>query len=297
MIRILTALTLFQVNLNPIHSFSHSRFWFIGRGHGLYLSAPVVPTLENVKYRIDDIVPESAIEAIKLRYISVSTQQMALECRDVISQQRMSFQDLARNISLCEYTRDRGGDAGWITTDAIEKSSDAVPQKSSSFPLPEILNAAYNLKKGETSIVSSPARSGAHDSSEWHFVQLMDVQSTLSPMLKKRKLDNYQSLAGESSTNLIYFMETMGCQMNSADSERMAGQLADLGYARTEDSGSANLVIFNTCSIRDHAEHKVYSHIGPHALRKKKGENVKIVVRGLSYDEQAIALSMSCRDQ
>ena len=52
------------------------------------------------------------------------------------------------------------------------------------------------------------------------------------------------------------------------------GQLADIGYRKSEDETSANIVILNTCSIRDHAEQKVYSYLGPHAVRKKRGENV-----------------------
>merc|ERR1719183_3323730 len=72
----------------------------------------------------------------------------------------------------------------------------------------------------------------------------------------------------------------MGCQMNSADSERIAGQLESMGMVRTENSLAANVVVYNTCSIRDHAEQKVYSYIGPQAERKRKGESVAIVVAG-----------------
>lgn len=50
--------------------------------------------------------------------------------------------------------------------------------------------------------------------------------------------------------------------MNLADSERMAGVLEDIGYMNTEDPGSADVIIYNTCSIRDKAEQKVYSALG-----------------------------------
>jgi tRNA-2-methylthio-N6-dimethylallyladenosine synthase len=62
----------------------------------------------------------------------------------------------------------------------------------------------------------------------------------------------------------------------------MAGQLESLGFARAEESeaGQASVVVVNTCSIRDHAEQKVYSYLGPYANRKKKGEPVAIVVAG-----------------
>ncbi|MCG3178780.1 MAG: tRNA-2-methylthio-N(6)-dimethylallyladenosine synthase [Phycisphaerae bacterium] len=58
------------------------------------------------------------------------------------------------------------------------------------------------------------------------------------------------------------FLETFGCQMNILDSELVLGQLARLGYRRTADRDGADLVLFNTCSVRDHAEQKVYSRLG-----------------------------------
>lgn len=50
--------------------------------------------------------------------------------------------------------------------------------------------------------------------------------------------------------------------MNLADSERMAGVLEDIGYANTDDPGKADVLVYNTCSIRDKAEQKVYSALG-----------------------------------
>ena len=70
--------------------------------------------------------------------------------------------------------------------------------------------------------------------------------------------------------------------MNTADSERMAGQLASLGFREAEpkDAPKVDVVVVNTCSIRDHAEQKVYSYLGPYINRKKRGENLAIVVAG-----------------
>ena len=59
-----------------------------------------------------------------------------------------------------------------------------------------------------------------------------------------------------------YHIHTMGCQMNLADSERMAGVLEAAGYACAEDATDADVLIYNTCSIRDKAEQKVYSALG-----------------------------------
>eukprot|EP00960_Hanusia_phi_P040930 754745-Hanusia_phi.AAC.2 len=60
----------------------------------------------------------------------------------------------------------------------------------------------------------------------------------------------------------------------------MAGQLEAMGMEKVEDPSRANVVIYNTCSIRDHAEQKVYSYIGPQADRKRNGENVALIVAG-----------------
>lgn len=59
-----------------------------------------------------------------------------------------------------------------------------------------------------------------------------------------------------------YHIHTFGCQMNLADSERMAGVLESKGYSCTENPGDADVLIYNTCSIRDKAEQKVYSALG-----------------------------------
>ena len=59
-----------------------------------------------------------------------------------------------------------------------------------------------------------------------------------------------------------YHIHTFGCQMNLADSERMAGVLDSAGYSCTEDPSEADVLIYNTCSIRDKAEQKVYSALG-----------------------------------
>ena len=64
------------------------------------------------------------------------------------------------------------------------------------------------------------------------------------------------------------YLETMGCQMNVLDSELVLGQLLDMGYVSTQDMFAADLVLLNTCSVREHAEEKVYSKLGQ--LKKHK---------------------------
>jgi len=73
---------------------------------------------------------------------------------------------------------------------------------------------------------------------------------------------------------------TMGCQMNVYDSEQMERLLATMNYRPTLHQEKADLIIINTCSIRDKAEHKVYSHLGRLARLKLKQPNLVIGVGG-----------------
>lgn len=72
------------------------------------------------------------------------------------------------------------------------------------------------------------------------------------------------------------YLETFGCQMNVLDSELVLGQLRAMGYALHDDMRSADLVLFNTCSVRDHAEQKALSRLGE--LKKPKLKNPEMVV-------------------
>jgi tRNA-2-methylthio-N6-dimethylallyladenosine synthase len=76
------------------------------------------------------------------------------------------------------------------------------------------------------------------------------------------------------------FIYTFGCQMNVHDSEKMLGTLAGEGYVSTENPEDADLIIFNTCAIREKAEQKFYSQLGRTKVLKKKNKNLKIAVAG-----------------
>ena len=66
-----------------------------------------------------------------------------------------------------------------------------------------------------------------------------------------------------------YFIETWGCQMNELDSQRMAGQLMQQGILPTREVADADIILLNSCSVRDKAEQKVYSRLGQYRLLKK----------------------------
>ena len=65
-----------------------------------------------------------------------------------------------------------------------------------------------------------------------------------------------------------FHVSTFGCQMNAHDSEKLSGILEKIGYAETEEESDADFVIYNTCTVRENANQKLYGHLG--ALKKKK---------------------------
>ena len=76
------------------------------------------------------------------------------------------------------------------------------------------------------------------------------------------------------------YLETFGCQMNELDSELVRGHLRSLGYRFVGDAARADIVLYNTCSVREQAENKAYSRLGLVGLRKKAGESVILGVLG-----------------
>lgn len=76
------------------------------------------------------------------------------------------------------------------------------------------------------------------------------------------------------------YIQTFGCQMNEHDSRLMAGLLSNDGYARVESPEEADLILVNTCSIRDKAEHKVFSLLGQYRDLKRSRPDLMIGVGG-----------------
>jgi tRNA-2-methylthio-N6-dimethylallyladenosine synthase len=77
-----------------------------------------------------------------------------------------------------------------------------------------------------------------------------------------------------------FFIETWGCQMNELDSQRMAGQLMQQGILPTRDPGEADVILLNSCSVREKAEQKVYSRLGEYRLLKKDRDGLLIGLCG-----------------
>src|SRR5216117_1187493 len=73
------------------------------------------------------------------------------------------------------------------------------------------------------------------------------------------------------------YIETYGCQMNVADSELMFGVLGREGYVRTDDPAEADVLLVNTCAVRDHAEQRVLSRLGELKQYKRRGDVLGVV--------------------
>jgi tRNA-2-methylthio-N6-dimethylallyladenosine synthase len=73
-----------------------------------------------------------------------------------------------------------------------------------------------------------------------------------------------------------FLIETFGCQLNENESEKLAGMCLDMGYKKTGKMEDADLVILNTCCVRENAENKVYGHLG--ILKKLKQDNPELVI-------------------
>ncbi|GAA1981433.1 tRNA (N6-isopentenyl adenosine(37)-C2)-methylthiotransferase MiaB [Kitasatospora viridis] len=77
-----------------------------------------------------------------------------------------------------------------------------------------------------------------------------------------------------------YKVVTHGCQMNVHDSERLAGLLEDAGYAKAGQEGDPDLVVFNTCAVRENADNKLYGNLGQLASVKSRHKEMQIAVGG-----------------
>jgi len=86
------------------------------------------------------------------------------------------------------------------------------------------------------------------------------------------------------------YLETFGCQMNELDSELVAGSLRALGYRFVAEPIEAKIVLYNTCSVREHAEQKVWSRLGELAIRKKTEPDLVVGVLGCMAERDGTAL-------
>lgn len=86
-----------------------------------------------------------------------------------------------------------------------------------------------------------------------------------------------------------YYILTYGCQMNIHESEKIAGMLQALGYLSTDTIGEADIIVFNTCCIRDSAETKIMGNIGEVKRFKKQNKDLIVAIVGCMTQQNGIA--------
>ena len=87
----------------------------------------------------------------------------------------------------------------------------------------------------------------------------------------------------------LAYLHSFGCQLNAADSEKLAGILAAMGYGRTDDPAAASLILYNTCAVRENAEDRVFGTLG--SIKRLKTDNPALIlcVTGCMTAQESVA--------
>ncbi len=93
----------------------------------------------------------------------------------------------------------------------------------------------------------------------------------------------------ESGRQPLAFVDTYGCQQNVADSQSIRGLLDRMGYGTAESENDADLIVINTCAVREHAEKRVFGNIGALCHKKRREPNCIIAVCGCMVQQSHIA--------
>ena len=114
------------------------------------------------------------------------------------------------------------------------------------------------------------------------------------PESEKQKQTEYSSLARSIIENRFAekpkaFVHTYGCQGNVAEGERLKGILEQIGYGLTDDVTEADLVLYNTCAVREHAEDRVFGNVGALKSLKAQNRDMRIFLCGCMVQQPHIA--------
>jgi tRNA-2-methylthio-N6-dimethylallyladenosine synthase len=305
-----------------------SSIWFPTRIQDAFEYETAVQRLfvRHIVTETEEMAKEALVLSTKLLRSEGSSKHSTMI--DNVPMSKDPFGDTAKAISACSATRDHGGSIGWV--DRPSQSWIVAANASSSCVISDtIVHDLYQLrpKAGDVHILfdSSYRRYHVVLVAEVWFNQssiLVHKQPILGHDVKKFDfLDSGQMERQElprmigsfSGTNQVlprrkslkghgvvpeypmdpssYHIQTSGCQMNVADSERLEGILQqDLKLSVASSSDQADIVLFNTCSIRDHAEQKLYDAVGPYAAAKRKGKRIALIVTGCVAQQEGEAL-------
>ena len=112
----------------------------------------------------------------------------------------------------------------------------------------------------------------------------MNTKTTVIPQEELQKQMSYcaqiHNMWHNRGITPLAYVETYGCQQNEADSERIRGMLSECGYTMTDSAEGADVVVMNTCAIREHAEQRVFGNLGALTHTKRRHEGQKIFLCG-----------------
>ena len=97
------------------------------------------------------------------------------------------------------------------------------------------------------------------------------------------------AITAQLPTPPLAFVDTYGCQQNEADSERIRGYLAQMGFGFTSDEEQARVIVINTCAIREHAEQRVFGNLGALVHTKRRHPEQIICLCGCMAQEPHVA--------
>lgn len=125
----------------------------------------------------------------------------------------------------------------------------------------------------------------------------MSTNSPKSVLVSPEELEKqveYSALASQMLSHTVSgkpkaFVHTYGCQGNVADSEKLCGMLVSIGYEMCENIDDADLVLYNTCAIREHAEDRVFGNVGALKHYKRRNKNMIIALCGCMMQQKHIA--------
>ncbi len=123
----------------------------------------------------------------------------------------------------------------------------------------------------------------------------MKKEIMISPQEMERQRDyckKIKALQQGKNPQPLAFVETYGCQQNVSDSEKIKGMLAEMGYGFCDTTQEADLVLYNTCAVRENAELRVFGNIGALKHQKRRNPNMLIGVCGCMMQQEHIAESV-----
>lgn len=121
---------------------------------------------------------------------------------------------------------------------------------------------------------------------------MRSVISAIQLETQRKYMESVRQLNDGADRSPLALVDTYGCQQNEADSEKLRGMLAEMGYGFTADEYQADVIVLNTCAVREHAETRVFGNVGALTHTKKQNPEQIIVVCGCMAQQEAVAVKL-----